>query len=323
MSRIRTDTYRLFSPRTSSPCITGIFLRLTVHVSSSFPSNERTLLTLSRRSFVSFVVCRSPFVVRRMLFAVRRMSFVARRSSMFHSRSSILYTRPSILHSRSSFPLFALSSLVKPRKCFSISLHRENSNWLCTVRCRYQQLAFSLSDRSLFSFTHPPPFPSATDARFVPLFDPLTDLYLSFLFSSLPVSRYLFIFSATANTISTERSPRRRYCAGKENEYFMETDRYWGVHYRYCPLLRIDLKEGRRASLRHMQQLDPSLAIYDKSTKQLIHDQKLTSDRSFTVFVTAAAWPGSTTACAGITISRTWRPFSTNSFRRKLSSMLP
>ncbi|KAF3420612.1 hypothetical protein E2986_14040 [Frieseomelitta varia] len=35
----------------------------------------------------------------------------------------------------------------------------------------------------------------------------------------------------TANTISTERSPRRRYRAGKENEYFMETDRYWGVHY--------------------------------------------------------------------------------------------
>lgn len=26
----------------------------------------------------------------------------------------------------------------------------------------------------------------------------------------------------------------------------METDRYWGVHYRYCPALRIDLKEGRR-----------------------------------------------------------------------------
>lgn len=37
-----------------------------------------------------------------------------------------------------------------------------------------------------------------------------------------------------------------RSCAGKENEYFMETDRYWGVHYRYCPALRIDLKEGRR-----------------------------------------------------------------------------
>lgn len=292
MSRIRTDTYRLFSPRTSSPCITGIFLRLTVHVSSSFPSNERTLLTLSRRSFVSFVV--------------RRTSFVARRSSMLYSRSSILYTRASILHSRSSFPsFFTLSSLVKPRKCFSISLDRENSDWLCTVRCRYQQLASSLSDRSLFSLTHPPPFPSATRAPFVPLFDPLTDLYLSFLFSSPPVSRYLFIFSATANTISTERSPRRRYCAGKENEYFMETDRYWGVHYRYCPLLRIDLKEGRRASLRHMQQLDPSLAIYDKSTKLLVHDQKLTSDRSFTVFVAAAAWPGSTTACAGITISRT------------------
>lgn len=272
----------------------------TVYYRHFSPSYRSRLFLLSvKRANVADVIATK-------LRVVRRTSFVARRSSMLYSRSSILYTRASILHSRSSFPsLFTLSSLVKPRKCFSISLHRENSDWLCTVRCRYQQLASSLSDRSLFSLTHPPPFPSATRAPFVPLFDPLTDLYLSFLFSSPPVSRYLFIFSATANTISTERSPRRRYCAGKENEYFMETDRYWGVHYRYCPLLRIDLKEGRRASLRHMQQLDPSLAIYDKSTKLLVHDQKLTSDRSFTVFVAAAAWPGSTTACAGITISRT------------------
>lgn len=70
-----------------------------------------------------------------------------------------------------------------------------------------------------------------------------------FLIFLLPVSRPLFISSVTANTISTERSPRRRYRAGKENEYFMETDRYWGVHYRYCPLLRIDLKERRKKGI--------------------------------------------------------------------------
>lgn len=33
--------------------------------------------------------------------------------------------------------------------------------------------------------------------------------------------------------------------AEKETQYFMETDRYWGVHYRYCPALRGSISRGR------------------------------------------------------------------------------
>lgn len=73
---------------------------------------------------------------------------------------------------------------------------------------------------------------------------------------SFPSLLYRFILTPSSlyflhlPQIRSLSSPRLlvtfRSCAGKENEYFMETDRYWGVHYRYCPALRIDLKEGRR-----------------------------------------------------------------------------
>ena len=129
---------------------------------------------------------------------------------------------------------------------FHFVLSRGERDCLCTARYCYQQLEPLLSPID-FYFPWLVPFDRSRSIRSSPRssYRP-TSIFLIFL---LPVSRPLFISSVTANTISTERSPRRRYRAGKENEYFMETDRYWGVHYRYCPLLRIDLKERRKKGI--------------------------------------------------------------------------
>lgn len=107
----------------------------------------------------------------------------------------------------------------------------------------------------------PPLFPPSTRFRSTETRFPYPILHLPSFLSSLPYRFILHSLPPPPPPLYFLHLPQIRSllpaplsyfyssCAGKENEYFMETDRYWGVHYRYCPALRIDLKEGRKGTV--------------------------------------------------------------------------
>lgn len=88
-----------------------------------------------------------------------------------------------------SFSLFTLSTLIKTWKCFPILFCREKRDCLCTVCYCYQQLASSLSDRSLFLLARSLR-PFAIDLFQLLILLPISVYFSYFLATGFPPSPY-------------------------------------------------------------------------------------------------------------------------------------
>lgn len=99
----------------------------------------------------------------------------------------------------------------------------------------------------LVSFSFPPPALHPPAACRKPLY---LSTYLSFSLSSPFALSFSLVSLSRSRGYRPVHKTSWRYLlpaavAEKETQYFMETDRYWGVHYRYCPALRRSISRGR------------------------------------------------------------------------------